>query len=79
MGHVFNISGFLGCIILGMWIKAVLIQKCNIQKKEEARVAKERREKAWQKDHAYDDVFTEEALEENFNDRRDADFYDDFM
>ncbi|KAH0613275.1 uncharacterized protein H6S33_009655 [Morchella sextelata] len=49
------------------------------RKKEEARVMKERREKAWQKDHAYDDVFTEDALEENSNDKRDADFYDDFM
>ncbi|KAL0638549.1 hypothetical protein Q9L58_002485 [Maublancomyces gigas] len=49
------------------------------RKKEEARVAKERKEKAWQKDHAYDDVFTEEAMEENLNDKRDANFYDDFM
>lgn len=57
----------------------MLMLKCDIQKKEEARVAKERREKAWQKDHAYDDVFTEEAMEENLNDRRDANFYDDFM
>ncbi|RPA91258.1 hypothetical protein L873DRAFT_1831442 [Choiromyces venosus 120613-1] len=49
------------------------------RKKEEARVAKERKEKAWQKDHAYDDVFTEDALEANSNENRDADFYDDFM
>lgn len=55
------------------------MHRCDIQKKEEARVAKERKEKAWQKDHAYDDVFTEEAMEENLNDKRDANFYDDFM
>jgi len=49
------------------------------RKKEEARVAKERKEKAWQKDHAYDDVFTDDALEANSNQNRDAAFYDDFL
>jgi hypothetical protein len=51
----------------------------NPQRKEEARIAKERKELAWQKDHAYDDVFTEDALEANSNEHRDASFYDDFM
>ncbi|KAG0136554.1 hypothetical protein HOY82DRAFT_479003 [Tuber indicum] len=49
------------------------------RKKEEARVAKEHKEKAWQKDHAYDDVFTEDALEASSNQDRDAAFYDDFL
>ncbi|CAZ86357.1 unnamed protein product [Tuber melanosporum] len=49
------------------------------RKKEEARVAKEHKEKAWQKDHAYDDVFTEYALEASSNQNRDAAFYDDFL
>ncbi|CUS13438.1 unnamed protein product [Tuber aestivum] len=49
------------------------------RKKEEARVAREHREKAWQKDHAYDDVFTEDALEASSNQNRDAGFYDDFL
>ncbi|PUU79740.1 hypothetical protein B9Z19DRAFT_1124721 [Tuber borchii] len=49
------------------------------RKKEEARIAKERKEKAWQKDHAYDDVFTDDALEANSNQNRDAAFYDDFL
>ncbi|KAI5778210.1 hypothetical protein EDC01DRAFT_674661 [Geopyxis carbonaria] len=48
------------------------------RKKEETRVAKERQEKAWQRDHAYDDLFTEEALEENSNENQDATSYDDF-
>ncbi|KAL7271123.1 Coiled-coil domain-containing protein 25 [Rhizina undulata] len=63
-------------------MKAVRVKERSAmleRKKEEARVAKERKEKAWQKDHAYDDVFTEEALEENYNTNRDAAFYDDFM
>ena len=49
------------------------------QKKEEAKVAKERKEKAWQRDHAYDDLFTEENMAQTSNQDRDADFLDDFM
>ena len=40
---------------------------------------RERKEKAWQRDHAYDDVFTEDALEANTNEGRGPDFFDDFM
>lgn len=47
--------------------------------KEEQRVSRERKEKAWQRDHAYDEVFTEDALEMSSNEGRGADFYDDFM
>jgi hypothetical protein len=35
-----------------------------VQKKEEARIAQERKDKKWQKDHAYDELFTSEDLEE---------------
>jgi hypothetical protein len=49
------------------------------QRKEEARVAKERREKAWQRDHAYDDLFSEDALAQSSNQDRSEDFLDDFM
>jgi len=49
------------------------------RKKEEARVAKERKELAWQRDHRYDDLFTEDAVEASSNQDRDADFLDDFM
>jgi hypothetical protein len=49
------------------------------QKEEEARIAKERRELSWQRDHAYDEVFTEDALEANSNEGRGADYFDDFM
>ncbi|KAF1990727.1 hypothetical protein K402DRAFT_417486 [Aulographum hederae CBS 113979] len=47
--------------------------------KEEARLAKERKEAKWQREHAYDDVFTEDALEENSNENRTRDWEDDFM
>ena len=50
-----------------------------LQRKEDARVAKERKELAWRRDHAYDDVMTEENLEANSNENRDEDFLDDFM
>lgn len=42
-------------------------------------MAKERQEKAWQRDHAYDDLFTEENVAQTSNQDRDADFLDDFM
>ena len=49
------------------------------QKKEEARVAQERKEKKFQKDHAYDDIFTEDNLAGSSNQDRAADWEDDFM
>ncbi|KAK4455527.1 coiled-coil domain-containing protein 25 [Podospora aff. communis PSN243] len=49
------------------------------RKKEEARIAKERAEKKWQKDHAYDDVFTEENMAGTSNHDRDENWEDDFM
>lgn len=49
------------------------------QKKEEARVAQERKEKKWQKDHAYDELFTEENMAAASNQDRGADWEDDFM
>ncbi|KAH7069043.1 hypothetical protein BKA63DRAFT_422190 [Paraphoma chrysanthemicola] len=49
------------------------------RRKEEARVAKERKELAWRRDHAYDDIFTEDNLAESSNQDRDEDFLDDFM
>jgi hypothetical protein len=48
------------------------------QKKEEARIAEERKEKKWQKDHAYDELFQED-LEEANNQNRGEDWEDDFM
>ncbi|RYP54055.1 hypothetical protein DL768_001057 [Monosporascus sp. mg162] len=49
------------------------------RRKEEARVAKERQEKKWQKEHAYDDLFTEENMEASSNQNRDENWEEDFM
>ncbi|KAH9907969.1 coiled-coil domain-containing protein 25 [Xylariomycetidae sp. FL2044] len=49
------------------------------RKKEEARVMKERQEKKWQKDHAYDDIFSEENMEASSNQNRPEGWEDDFM
>ncbi|KAI9804031.1 MAG: hypothetical protein M1833_000312 [Piccolia ochrophora] len=49
------------------------------RRKEEARIAREHKEKAWQKDHAYDELFSEENLAQSSNQDRPADFEDDFM
>lgn len=49
------------------------------QKKEEAKIAKERSEKKWQKDHAYDDLFSEENMEASSNQNRPENWEEDFM
>ncbi|KAG4217821.1 hypothetical protein PC116_g33699, partial [Phytophthora cactorum] len=49
------------------------------RKKEEARIMKERQEKKWQKDHAYDELFTEENMEASSNQNRDENWEEDFM
>lgn len=49
------------------------------RQKEELNLARERKEKSWQKDHAYDDIFTEEDMAMNSNQDRASDFEDDFM
>ena len=51
----------------------------HTQKKEEARIAKERQEKKYQKDHAYDELFTDENLQGASNQDRSEDWEDDFM
>ncbi|KAK0705234.1 hypothetical protein B0H67DRAFT_674847 [Lasiosphaeris hirsuta] len=49
------------------------------RKKEEAKLAKERQEKKYQKEHAYDELFTEENMEGMSNQERDETWEDDFM
>ncbi|KAJ4342648.1 hypothetical protein N0V87_000857 [Didymella glomerata] len=51
----------------------------DARRKEEARIAKERKELAWQRDHAYDDIMSAENREASSNQDRDEDFLDDFM
>lgn len=49
------------------------------QKREEARIAEERKEKKWQKDHAYDELFQEGDEEDSNNQNRGQDWEEDFM
>ncbi|PQE25379.1 coiled-coil domain-containing 25 protein [Rutstroemia sp. NJR-2017a BBW] len=49
------------------------------RRKEEAKQAQEYKEKKWQKDHAYDDMFNQDDEEEANNQDRGEDFLDDFM
>lgn len=49
------------------------------RRKQEARQAQEYKEKKWQKDHAYDDLFVKDDDEEANNQDRGEDFLDDFM
>lgn len=48
-------------------------------KEKEKKEKREREQLKWQKDHAYDDMFSEENMEASNNQDRDPDFYDDFM
>lgn len=49
------------------------------KKKDDARQAQEWKEKKWQKDHAYDEVFTDENMAGSSNQERGEDWEDDFM
>lgn len=49
------------------------------KEKEEARITKERKEKAYHRDHAYDDLHSEDAIAASNNQERNEDWEDDFM
>ncbi|KAL2011828.1 hypothetical protein VTN00DRAFT_4546 [Thermoascus crustaceus] len=46
---------------------------------QEKREKKEREELKWQKEHAYDDLMSEENVQQSSNQDRDPNFLDDFM
>ncbi|KKA28113.1 hypothetical protein TD95_002315 [Thielaviopsis punctulata] len=49
------------------------------RRKEELQREREYKEKKWQKDHAYDDIFTEEEMAASSNQDRPEDWEEDFM
>jgi len=49
------------------------------QKKEDARLAEERQQLKWQKEHMYDDLHTEDNMMATNNQDRDPNWEDDFM
>lgn len=55
-------------------------RKTRDQQREKDKLEKREREQLkWQKDHAYDDMFSEENMMSSSNQDRAADFEDDFM
>ena len=50
-----------------------------VQKKEDARIAEERAQMKWQKEHMYDELHAEDNMAASSNQDRDEDFLDDFM
>jgi hypothetical protein len=69
----------LGSRILSCHQYGLTCAGSSLQRKEEARQAQEWKEKKWQKDHAYDEIFTEDNMASSNNQDRDADWEDDFM
>ncbi|KAL4754255.1 hypothetical protein BDW72DRAFT_167064 [Aspergillus terricola var. indicus] len=62
--------------------KMLLREERKIREEKKNREKQEKREREqmkWQKDHAYDDLFSEENMEASNNQDRDPDFLDDFM
>lgn len=49
------------------------------QKREDARLAEERQQLKWQKDHMYDDIHTEDQMAMSSNQDRDEGYLSDFM
>lgn len=49
------------------------------QRSREKQEKREREQLKWQKEHAYDDLMTEENMEASNNQDRDPNFLDDFM
>jgi hypothetical protein len=49
------------------------------RKAEEKKLARERQDLKWQKDHAYDELFSEENVMGSSNQDRGSDWEDDFM
>lgn len=49
------------------------------QRAREKQEKREREQLKWQKEHAYDDLMTEENMEASNNQDRDPNFLDDFM
>ncbi|TKA54069.1 hypothetical protein B0A55_12550, partial [Friedmanniomyces simplex] len=49
------------------------------EKKEDARVADERAQMKYQKEHMYDDLHADDEIAQSSNQDRDPDFLDDFF
>lgn len=50
-----------------------------LQKKEDAKIAAERQQVKYQKEHMYDDLHSEDMMQQSSNQDRDENWEDDFM
>lgn len=73
----FSLFSFSSCWFSMAWYDKVLI--ALEQKKEDARLKKEREQLKYQKEHAYDFLNNEEEMEATSNQNRDEGWEDDFM
>ena len=63
-------------------LKRLNREQRKLQEKRKAQEKQEKREREqlkWQKEHAYDDLMSEENVQQSSNQDRDPDFLDDFM
>jgi hypothetical protein len=61
------------------WISSSVFKYFVKQKREDAKLAEERQQLKWQKDHMYDDMHTEENMAMSNNQDRDEGYLSDFM
>lgn len=64
------------------FVKKKQREERKVRDEQRARDKQEKREREqlkWQKEHAYDDLLSEENLEQSNNQNRDPNFLDDFM
>ncbi|KAI2817810.1 hypothetical protein CBS63078_10585 [Aspergillus niger] len=64
------------------YLKKKQKEERKVREEQRSREKQERREREqlkWQKDHAYDDLMSEENVQASNNQDRDPDFLDDFM
>ncbi|CAD0095194.1 unnamed protein product [Aureobasidium mustum] len=67
------------CIAKSQSERDTLAYTITNRQREEARIAKERKELAYQREHAYDEWNSEEQVMASSNQNRDSDWEDDFM
>ncbi|KAK1026850.1 hypothetical protein LTR33_017560, partial [Friedmanniomyces endolithicus] len=60
------------------WYSATDTDGC-VQKKDDARLAEERAQLKYQKEHMYDDLHADDEIAQSSNQDRDPDFLDDFF
>lgn len=74
-----KVSPILQCCFVACNCKTLTSYSSLQQKREDARLAEERQQLKWQKDHMYDDIHTEDQMAMSSNQDRDEGYLSDFM